>query len=252
MKKLTKRIYWDERWKDMELPRYRDMKTYSMQLIDKLLKKHVKSGENNKFIEIGCAPGSWMIYFYRNFGFKVYGMDYLKPGIELTKQNLRLANVEAKLYWGDIFKNNLKKNYFDIVFSWGLIEHFDNQQLILRKHYELLKDGGQLIVFVPNCQGLNNVIQFMFNRKILRAHHKITKEEMQNLFENLKMKDVKTGYIGYFSPSRYDPGNVFGMSKYKFKKLHDAVGGIANPILRRLPYFESKYFSAFVYGIASK
>jgi len=253
MKKLTEKEYWDKYWKNGILPRYRNMNTISMKLVDKLLKKKIKTGKGKTLLEIGCAPGSWLIYFKKTFGFDVYGMDYIQSGIDYTKRNLKYAGVKASgLYTQDIFNNKMRRK-FDVVFSWGLLEHFTDQELIVKKHYELVKKGGLLIIFVPNFQqGINRIIQGLVNKKILDAHYKITRQDMKRIYEEIGLKDVEAEYIGYFDPAIFNPGTVLGVDKHKFFKVHNIAMKNSTRILKRLPYFESKMFSSFVYGIGRK
>ena len=60
-------------------------------------------------------------------------------------------------------KNLLKKNsgkiignmqLFHIVYSLGFIEHFKELNIVVKKHTELLKPGGILLLGVPNLGGI--------------------------------------------------------------------------------------------------
>ena len=56
------------------------------------------------FIEIGCAPGGWMAYFARQFGYRVTGVDYVRSACDKTTENLRLLSVTGKVVNADVFE----------------------------------------------------------------------------------------------------------------------------------------------------
>ncbi len=43
---------------------------------------------------------------------------------------------------------------FDVVYSAGVIEHFEDPSRIVRIHAELLKPGGLALITVPNLRGI--------------------------------------------------------------------------------------------------
>ena len=59
--------------------------------------------------------------------------------------------VNVRFLKADIFNVDLKEK-FDVVHSEGLIEHFygDNRIAVFKKHVELCKENGLIVIFVPH------------------------------------------------------------------------------------------------------
>ena len=75
--------------------------------------------------------------------------DWRSPGPTVTRNG-----VPARLFLGDVFTTALPGPY-DLVYSGGVVEHFAGLDGILRRHVELLRPGGWLIVGVPNVGGVH-------------------------------------------------------------------------------------------------
>jgi trans-aconitate methyltransferase len=70
----------------------------------------------------------------------------------------------------DFFSFTPERRY-DIVFSSGFIEHFEDTGDVIKRHVDLLSDDGQLLILIPNFLGLNGMIQRRLDRENLEAHN---------------------------------------------------------------------------------
>ena len=61
---------------------------------------------------------------------------------------MKAAGIPIKVYERDLFSENFYKDMqlFDIVYSLGFVEHFDELNIVVKKHTELLKPGGILVL----------------------------------------------------------------------------------------------------------
>ncbi|MBM4273387.1 MAG: class I SAM-dependent methyltransferase [Deltaproteobacteria bacterium] len=100
------------------------------------------------FLEIGCYPGRFLYYFAREFGYRVSGLDFLPETAELSDR-LAEKGVQARVYVGDFFHFEPEQRY-DVVFSYGFVEHFTAWQEVLDRQLALLKPGGTLVIELPN------------------------------------------------------------------------------------------------------
>lgn len=139
--------------------------------ISKLLKNLIAPTKNGEVFEIGCFPGRYL----KEFG----DQGYILNGIDTTyrvKDDLPkyLKEINYKVgdfICGDIFKEKTSKKY-DVVCSFGFIEHFINWEKVLAIHFELVKAGGIVIITVPNFKGLiPNLFHKIFDRINLRRHN---------------------------------------------------------------------------------
>lgn len=99
-------------------------------------------------IEIGCNPGYFLVHMHKHYGFKIFGVDYIN--IEWTRKNLHNFGISDFSPQKIDFLNWHTDQLFDVVFSSGFIEHFDDYRELFWMHAQLLKPGGMLILIVPN------------------------------------------------------------------------------------------------------
>jgi len=105
------------------------------------------------FLEIGCAPGKILAYVATVLHAKVSGLDYSETGISQARALFAALGLSADLRSEDVFATTFLENTFDIVFSNGVIEHFDDPKDIVRIHVNLLKPGGLAVIIVPRLSG---------------------------------------------------------------------------------------------------
>ena len=89
------------------------------------------------------------------------------------------------------------KNYFDIVASFGLIEHFDDSKEVVNKHINLLKRGGYLLITIPNKRGFFNfILSYIFNKEGIKIHNLkiMEKKEFEKLFDESKLTKQYCNY----------------------------------------------------------
>jgi 2-polyprenyl-3-methyl-5-hydroxy-6-metoxy-1,4-benzoquinol methylase len=79
----------------------------------------------------------------------------------LAKENLKADGVNATALRQDIFQTTFREESFDIVYSLGLNEHFQDPAQIIDIQIKLLKNGGTLIATTPNFKGS---LSFAFNK----------------------------------------------------------------------------------------
>lgn len=116
-----------------------------------LLRREVKPG--TKFLEIGCAPGKTLAWVSAALGADVSGLDYSAQGIQVSRKVFDSVGVHGDLRHEDIFHNSFDCGTFDVVYSGGVIEHFDDPAEIVKIHVNLAKPGGLALIIIPNFRG---------------------------------------------------------------------------------------------------
>jgi len=124
------------------------------QLIEVLLRPRWPVNSGGKGLEIGSAPGRVSIELWRRLGIVPFGLEYTKAGVQAQKTLYRRFGLSEDLVmYGDLFDDAWRKPHaeaFDLVASFGFIEHFGDPGAVLTRHLELLRPGGLLVVTVPN------------------------------------------------------------------------------------------------------
>ena len=188
---ITDKEYWDNYWKNYQY--------------DKIPKKVVferfmpKLTRGINFIEIGGFPGVNAAYFYRRGIRDVTILDF-----HINKEIVRnfekindLPEGTIQCIDNDFFAFSSEKKY-DVVFSSGFIEHFEDTRDAIARHIDLLSEKGQLLIIIPNFLGLNGELQRRFDRENLDSHNlqSMKISYLKEIMQSFNLYDVSVGYLG--------------------------------------------------------
>lgn len=113
-----------------------------------------------KILEVGCGTAFVSLYFAKR-SYEVYCLDINKSILKVAEKNFKKEGVKGKFSVGDAEKLPFADNQFDIVTSFGLLEHFENPKTAIFEMVRVLKHGGLLFAdIVPNrfsCQTVGNL-----------------------------------------------------------------------------------------------
>ncbi|MDD3774128.1 MAG: methyltransferase domain-containing protein [Patescibacteria group bacterium] len=253
--KLSTKKHWENNWSQIRLPA-KSIKCYSNKLaykkIVKIFKKY--NFRPKTFLEIGGCPGRWADFFNTNFQSICDVIDYEKKGCALTKKNFKLLKIKGKIYNQDIFNNTLSKEYYDVVLSAGLVEHFDHLEPIFDKHWELLKKGGFLIISVPNIKKSKFYDYFAKKHKeSYRGYRAVTKKELIKIAKRKKLKIIFCDYLGVINLGVVKRTILKNNFFKKIGKFFDYLFfGLERIITFSHIKKETKMFSPNIYLIAKK
>jgi SAM-dependent methyltransferase len=114
-------------------------------------KNNIKETKEKKVLDIGCGTG-WELFKYKQKGWKVAGVEPSKAACDTgNKQGLNIFN-------GTLLDANFQENEFDLIISSHSFEHIPNPNETMMEIKRILKDGGELIMSIPNYAGLNSKI----------------------------------------------------------------------------------------------
>ena len=140
---------WDWHWRRLRLPQLPRWFNPNVAFARSILRRGIQKDTRSLF-EVGCAPGAWMGFFARTTGLAVAGCDSSPVGARATRDNLRLLDLPGTVYEADIFGlANEVPERFSLVYSIGVVEHFDDLEGILRAHASLCEPGGNIVVALP-------------------------------------------------------------------------------------------------------
>ncbi len=156
-------------------------------------------------VEIGSAPGNFLVRFARTLGADPYGVEYTSHGAARNRQVFAAAGygrdnvIEADFFADAFLAANAGR--FDIVVSRGFIEHFVDARAVVERHVALLKDGGLLLILIPNLRGIYGLWTRCFNPDQLPLHNlNLMKAESFRDACALPGLDVlRCGHFGTFS-----------------------------------------------------
>jgi len=124
-----------------------------------------------EFLELGSAPGDLSAAFCHDKPWDPFGVDYSDDS-SLYSATLENFGKKPVLFEEDIFNNSICRQ-FDMVCSFGLIEHFRGALLekLVRIHDDFVKPGGHLVIAVPNFTGFQYFWHYMVDRPDLDNHN---------------------------------------------------------------------------------
>ncbi len=204
--RLTEKADWDDEWNKVTLPiEIKRIKGSGINELLDIFDKYLPKNDDLSILEIGGAPGGFLVYMYKNFGYKIHAVDYSKIGCIKMKDNFNLLNIPVTIYQKDIFSKDSNLPIYDIVYSLGFIEHFIDLNRVVQKHLELLKPGGILLIGTPNFLGINYFFLKRIAPKLLSKHNLPTMDisnwkEFENRFN---IEPLFRGYL--FAMGRIGP-----------------------------------------------
>lgn len=94
--------------------------------------------------DVGCGNGI-LTSALADFGIETYGID-VSPSVESAYLNNK--NINAHFIQGDLQNPPFKANFFDIVYSTGVIHHTNNTELSFSCITPLVKPKGRLYIWL--------------------------------------------------------------------------------------------------------
>ena len=199
---LTEVGFWDDYWAGCKIPTAVDYADPFDRTLAASLKEALK-GRAGSVLEVGCAPGKWLAFAAKELKLVPSGIEYSKAGMAATMQNLKALGIKyGEIMTGDFFAIAPCPR-FDVVMSFGFIEHFNDPGPVIDRHLQWLRPGGALVLGVPNFRGIYAPVQRLLDKKILDVHNTdiMSVDYMANA-ASLRGLDVKfLRYIGSFEPA---------------------------------------------------
>ena len=188
-------------------------------------------GKGDKVLEAGCGLGAWA-FLFEQMGFESYGVDFSEVAIKEAAQYAREHDLCSQFCLGDVRALPFQSNYFDVIVSYGVIEHFNDSKSAVKEILRVLRPGGACLVTTPN--------PFNFHRLIGRHILNITKstrlgyvgkeddytpKALARMLKELGFQEVTCGIL--------DEGLLFGM----FWQFIPLVGRPLYPLLQKASLF---------------
>ena len=139
----------------------------------------LRGRQGQEILEVGCAGSFFLPYFADYFGLRASGLDYSEVGCERLRAQLERWGIPAEVVCADLFDPPADlRGRFDVVTSFGVIEHFEDPGRYVRALTALLKPGGLVITTLPNLVGLNGWLMRTFNPGLYALHVPLDRERV--------------------------------------------------------------------------
>jgi len=113
-----------------------------------------------RFVECGAGSAQTSLYLAGR-GFDCTMLDNSAPGAEMGRRNFRSTGLEGKFLVGDMCSLPFDDRSFDVVFSDGVLEHFESIEQPIKEMVRILRPGGifaaEVVPRKISCQTLGNI-----------------------------------------------------------------------------------------------
>jgi ubiquinone/menaquinone biosynthesis C-methylase UbiE len=200
---------WDEVWQKYKGPRlsFDRLKQNQIKTCQRIVNQ-IGLAKNSKIIDVACGSGSTVAMFRHLGYFNSIGIDNSQAGLEVCH---RLFNLEPgkDVLLMDARNIEFPDNSFDLVFSDGLLEHFENPPLdIVGEFCRISKKW--VLLFQPNQTSLFGRVCWLWQkmgRATWEKEYPYSKSDYINML-------AKFG----FSLVDYDEFNLHGFMSLLFTK----------------------------------
>jgi 2-polyprenyl-3-methyl-5-hydroxy-6-metoxy-1,4-benzoquinol methylase len=187
---FTEKERWEKYWQDHKINPITNL----------YFEKYVKYlPQNGNLIEIGGFPGLYAGYFKKRFNYNVSILDYIihPELIEKVEKLYSLPSNSINCIKKDFFEFVSSERY-DVVCSFGFIEHFEDIRDVISRHIDLLKPKGILLITIPNLRGLNGLVQRIFDPQNLYSHNIecMKLSNINRILLSFKLHSFEIKYIG--------------------------------------------------------
>jgi ubiquinone/menaquinone biosynthesis C-methylase UbiE len=175
--------------------------------------------------------------------YTVTGIEREKEALDIIKHNYHFAD-NFKLVHGDIFEMSFPDKTFDMVISLGVLEHFEDMDLLrqaITEHKRILKDEGiffvaapffsiiRLIFNVPFMK-LVTFVRYLKKKKEYFAEYRYGKREFQKILETNGLKVMDVVYDDFLPP--YNLGLYTDFPKLRSNNKDYMLNNLGNYIFK--------------------
>jgi len=160
-----------------------------------------KKREVGRILDAGCGNGRHVVFFAEQ-GLDVWGTDISEEAIGLANAWVAKKGLQAHLEVGDIKKLPFESGYFDVVISYGVLDHvpFSEAKKIMKEIGRVVAENGYIYITLRSTEDSecgrgekveNNtfVLQEGYEKGIIQ--HFFDLEEIKELFEGFKIFDIE-------------------------------------------------------------
>ena len=115
-----------------------------------LIRRYLAGAKGQRILELGCGTGIDInVIANGEKGAQYFGSDISPQSVRICEHVTKLFLNDLNLFVADTQSLPIKAGTFDLVFSQGLVEHFKDPAAVLSEQVRVLRNGGILIVNVP-------------------------------------------------------------------------------------------------------
>lgn len=224
---IAGQAYWERLWDETSLPdpvdpRARGLRYHARRALHALFREYLdRPGTPMRVLEVGCARSAWLPYFALEFGSEIAGLDYSPLGCRQSEETLRRAGVTGEIACADLFDPPAHmRGAFDVVVTFGVVEHFDDTAACVAALGVLLRPGGRVITIIPNNTGAVGWLQRTINRPVFDLHVVLDADQLGDAHRAAGLEVERAEYLV--------------STHFAVTNLNDVPAGTASYLAKRL------------------
>jgi trans-aconitate methyltransferase len=158
------RVEWNSRTADLEAVEVESV------AFKRLFDHYLPKNPRFRCLEVGAIPGTFLVYLHKRHGYRITGIDFA-DNESVFHDTMRINGVAQYEFVHGDFLDYHPANTFDVVLSFGFVEHFDDYVTIIQRHCAFVDDDGFVVITMPNFRRLQFVYHALFDRKNLLFHN---------------------------------------------------------------------------------
>lgn len=155
-------------------------------ILKKLVYRYSEGIAKPQFFEVGCGTGTFITQLISDPNLKITGSEIYARGLVYAKK--KMPAVDFVQY--DVRQGVIAENAYDIIGSFDVLEHIDDDVTSMSNIHAMLKEGGHFILTVPQYM-------FMWSRidDIVKHKRRYSRNE---LLSKLKSQGFEIVYATSF------------------------------------------------------
>ena len=140
------------------------------EVTDRWMKRTIDFGmaRGKRLLEIGHGVGSDLLTFCEA-GAEVYGIDITEEHHRLAKRNFELHGRPCVLKLGDAAAIPFTDEFFDVVYSHGVLHHTPDTVRCISEAYRVLKPGGLFILSLYHTFAAFHLLQKLLYEGVMQG-----------------------------------------------------------------------------------
>ena len=147
-------------------------------LFKSMVQRHLLPTGKTRFLEIGCGTGDFIQQIVENENLEITGSEIYLKGLQYAKKNL--PNVDFIQF--DVTKGKISEQ-FDMIAAFDVIEHVENDVAAISNINQMLREGGVLIITVPQHMFLWSRLDEIVKHKRRYSRRELVNKLRQNGFD---------------------------------------------------------------------
>lgn len=178
-KNIEQKEEWDNIWKRKGLlDRIIDFgrTTYNL-FFRRLLRKYIN--KDSTILELGCGRASLTISLASEIQ-RLVGVDISETALDQAQKYAKQRNLGNTEFYIDDCTRMKTEERFDVVWSQGLMEHFENPEIVAQEHFRMLKPGGVALISIPYRYSYHRIWYILTRHKLLQRFWPWTEQQFFN------------------------------------------------------------------------